>query len=133
MKALIFILALSFSAWAETTATLQVQIDALKAAQGSLLADSTATVCNDLVQADSTLAANNIKVVAHIGYGWAVSWDYPAWDFSDSTFSADKPVEKAAVKKLVQTLHNGFIVDDFVRFRKDKCESTIVTVKDIVK
>tara|TARA_R110000744_G_scaffold74669_2_gene148998 strand:+ start:715 stop:1125 length:411 start_codon:yes stop_codon:yes gene_type:complete len=113
---------------------LEAQIVGLQTQRDSIKADSLAGVYNDLTQADSTLAANSISIITHIGYGWTVSYDFPAFDFSDSTFSADKAGLKSLAIMTLKTTYGGIVDGDYVRMNYREIDNEVITaLADIIK
>ena len=134
MKPFLFIALLAAPVYGATTAEIEAQIKTLERTVHKQKADSTALVVDVIVQADSTLAANNIAAIskAHDNGNYDKQW--VAVDFSDSTFSADKAAQKSVAILMLKTLYRGQVSGDFVRVRKDRINAeSIAAIADIIK
>tara|TARA_R110000737_G_scaffold244761_4_gene255592 strand:- start:106 stop:510 length:405 start_codon:yes stop_codon:yes gene_type:complete len=134
MKALLLIALLAAPCYSATNEELEAQIATAQAQLDSSRADSTALVVDVIVQADSTLAANNIAVInkPHSNGNYDSQW--VGVDFSDSTFSADKAAQKSLAILALRSIYKGQVSGDFVRVRKDRINAeSIAAIADIIK
>ena len=134
MKTLLFIALLAAPIYGATNTEIEAQILALRATLEEQQADSTATALNVIVQADSTLAANNITVInkPHSNGNYDSQW--VGVDFSDSTFSADKAGQKSLAILTLKSIYKGQVNGDIVRVRKDRINAeSIAAIADIIK
>jgi hypothetical protein len=84
----------------QTPAELDAAIAALEEQRYELKADSVVAIYNAVIQADSALVANNVKIVSDIGYGWRVSWDYLGVQFDSTATGVDKAKADLAIRML---------------------------------
>ena len=134
MKTLLIIALLAAPIYGATNEEIETQILALRATLEEQQADSTALVVDVIVQADSTLAANNIAVInkPHSNGNYDSQW--VGVDFSDSTFSADKAVQKSLAILTLKSIYRGQVNGDIVRVRKDRINAeSIAAIADIIK
>jgi|TARA_R110002167_G_scaffold14597_1_gene58972 hypothetical protein len=134
MKTLLIIALLAAPVYGATNEEIETQILALQSTLEEQQADSTALVVDAIVQADSTLAANNIAVVSkpHSNGNYDSQW--VGVDFSDSTFSADKAGQKSLAILTLKSIYKGQVSGDFVRVRKDRINAeSIAAIADIIK
>jgi len=134
MKTLLIIALLAAPIYGATNEEIETQILALRATLEEQQADSTATALNVIVQADSTLAANNITVInkPHSNGNYDSMW--VGVDFSDSTFSADKAGQKSLAILTLKSVYKGQVNGDIVRVRKDRINAeSIAAIADIIK
>ena len=134
MKTLLIIALLVAPVYGATNAELEAQIATAQAQLDSSRADSTALVVDAIVQADGTLAANNIAVInkPHSNGNYDSMW--VGVDFSDSTFSADKAVQKSLAILTLKSIYKGQVNGDIVRVRKDRINAeSIAAIADIIK
>ena len=134
MKTLLIIALLAAPIYGATNEDIEAQILALQSTLEEQKADSTATALDVIVQADSTLAANNIAVTSkpHSNGNYDSQW--VAVDFSDSTFSADKAGQKSLAILALKSIYKGQVSGDFVRVRKDRINAeSIAAIADIIK
>ena len=134
MKTLLIIALLAAPIYGATNEELEAQIAIAQAQLDSSRADSTALVVDAIVQADSTLAANNIAVISkpHSSGNYDSQW--VGVDFSDSTFSADKAGQKSLAILALRSIYKGQVSGDFVRVRKDRINAeSIAAIADIIK
>jgi len=134
MKTLLIIALLAAPIYGATNAELEAQIATAQAQLDSSRADSTALVVDAIVQADSTLAANNITVInkPHSNGNYDSQW--VGVDFSDSTFSADKAGQKSLAILALKSIYKGQVNGDVVRVRKDRINAeSIAAIADIIK
>jgi hypothetical protein len=134
MKTLLIIALLAAPIYGATNEDIETQILALRATLEEQQADSTATALNVIVQADSTLAANNITVInkPHSNGNYDSQW--VGVDFSDSTFSADKAGQKSLAILTLKSIYKGQVNGDIVRVRKDRINAeSIAAIADIIK
>ena len=134
MKTLLIIALLAAPIYGATNEEIETQILALQSTLEEQKADSTATALNVIVQADSTLAANNITVInkPHSNGNYDSQW--VGVDFSDSTFSADKAVQRSLAILTLKSIYKGQVNGDVVRVRKDRINAeSIAAIADIIK
>ena len=134
MKTLLIIVLLAAPIYGATNAEIEAQILALQSTLEEQRADSTATALNVIVQADSTLAANNIAVISkpHSNGNYDSQW--VGVDFSDSTFSVDKAAQKSLAILALKSIYKGQVNGDVVRVRKDRINAeSIAAIADIIK
>ena len=134
MKTLLIIVLLAAPIYGATNAEIEAQILALQSTLEEQRADSTATALNVIVQADSTLAANNITVInkPHSNGNYDSQW--VGVDFSDSAFSADKAGQKSLAILTLESIYKGQVNGDIVRVRKDRINAeSIAAIADIIK
>ena len=134
MIKLLFALIVMVSTVEAQTSDLENQIKALQAQIDSTRGDSTAGVINTTVQLDSTLAANNIKIInkPHANGNYDSQWI--GVDFSDSTFSADKAVQKSLAILTLKSIYKGQVNGDIVRVRKDRINAeSIAAIAEIIR
>ena len=134
MKTLLIIALLAAPIYGATNEEIETQILALQSTLEEQKADSTATALNVIVQADSTLAANNITVInkPHSNGNYDSQW--VGVDFSDSTFSADKAGQKSLAILTLESIYKGQVNGDIVRVRKDRINAeSIAAIADIIK
>jgi lipopolysaccharide export system protein LptA len=134
MKTLLIIALLAAPIYGATNEEIETQILALQSTLEEQKADSTATALNVIVQADSTLAANNITVInkPHSNGNYDSMW--VGVDFSDSTFSADKAGQKSLAILALKSVYKGQVNGDIVRVRKDRINAeSIAAIADIIK
>ena len=134
MKTLLIIALLAAPIYGATNEEIETQILALQSTLEEQKADSTATALNVIVQADSTLAANNITVInkPHSNGNYDSQW--VGVDFSDSTFSADKAGQKSLAILTLKSIYKGQVNGDIVRVRKDRINAeSIAAIADIIK
>jgi len=134
MKTLLIIALLAAPIYGATNEEIETQILALQSTLEEQKADSTATALNVIVQADSTLAANNITVInkPHSNGNYDSQW--VGVDFSDSTFSADKAGQKSLAILTLKSVYKGQVNGDIVRVRKDRINAeSIAAIADIIK
>ena len=134
MKTLLIIALLAAPIYGATNEEIETQILALQSTLEEQKADSTATALNVIVQADSTLAANNITVInkPHSNGNYDSMW--VGVDFSDSTFSADKAVQRSLAILTLKSVYKGQVNGDIVRVRKDRINAeSIAAIADIIK
>jgi len=134
MKTLLIIALLAAPIYGATNEEIETQILALQSTLEEQQADSTATALNVIVQADSTLAANNITVInkPHSNGNYDSQW--VGVDFSDSTFSADKAGQKSLAILTLKSVYKGQVNGDIVRVRKDRINAeSIAAIADIIK
>ena len=134
MKTLLIIALLAAPIYGATNEEIETQILALRATLEEQQADSTATALNVIVQADSTLAANNITVInkPHSNGNYDSQW--VGVDFSDSTFSADKAGQKSLAILALKSIYKGQVNGDVVRVRKDRINAeSIAAIADLIK
>jgi len=134
MKTLLIIALLAAPIYGATNEEIETQILALQSTLEEQKADSTATALNAIVQADSTLAANNITVInkPHSNGNYDSMW--VGVDFSDSTFSADKAGQKSLAILTLKSVYKGQVNGDIVRVRKDRINAeSIAAIADIIK
>jgi lipopolysaccharide export system protein LptA len=134
MKTLLIIALLAAPIYGATNEEIETQILALQSTLEEQKADSTATALNVIVQADSTLAANNITVInkPHSNGNYDSMW--VGVDFSDSTFSADKAGQKSLAILTLKSVYKGQVNGDIVRVRKDRINAeSIAAIADIIK
>ena len=134
MKTLLIIALLAAPIYGATNEEIETQILALQSTLEEQKADSTALVVDVIVQADSTLAANNIAVInkPHSNGNYDSQW--VGVDFSDSTFSADKAVQKSLAILTLKSIYRGQVNGDIVRVRKDRINAeSIAAIADIIK
>lgn len=130
MKTLLLTALLAAPCLAQTTPLQDADALAVlaKTTADSLRADSLATAINVGFQADSTMVADEVAVVTHIGYGWTVSWDYPAVDLSGLV-----GIEKTYSIKTIVSDHKGIQDGDQVRFRRDRGPAIMATLKALLE
>tara|TARA_R110002060_G_scaffold51773_1_gene62803 strand:- start:503 stop:907 length:405 start_codon:yes stop_codon:yes gene_type:complete len=134
MKTLLIIALLAAPIYGATNEEIEAQILALQSTLWEQQADSTALVVDVIVQADSTLAANNIAVISkpHSNGNYDSQW--VGVDFSDSTFSADKAAQKSLAILALKSIYKGQVNGDVVRVRKDRINAeSIAAIADIIK
>ena len=134
MKTLLIIALLAAPIYGATNEEIETQILALQSTLEEQKADSTATALNVIVQADGTLAANNIAVInkPHSNGNYDSMW--VGVDFSDSTFSADKAGQKSLAILTLKSVYKGQVNGDIVRVRKDRINAeSIAAIADIIK
>ena len=134
MKTLLIIALLAAPIYGATNEEIETQILALRATLEEQQADSTALVVDVIVQADSTLAANNIAVInkPHSNGNYDSQW--VGVDFSDSTFSVDKAAQKSLAILALKSIYKGQVNGDIVRVRKDRINAeSIAAIADIIK
>ncbi len=134
MKTLLIIALLAAPVYGATNEEIETQILALQSTLEEQQADSTALVVDAIVQADSTLAANNIAVVSkpHSNGNYDSQW--VGVDFSDSTLSADKAGQKSLAILTLKSIYKGQVSGDIVRVRKDRINAeSIAAIADIIK
>lgn len=135
MKKLLFsLMVMASSVTAQTVAEQDSIIAAATNMKHKLMADSTAIAINETVQLNSVLADNNIKIVSKSHQNGNFDSQWVAWDFSDSTFSADKSLQKRIAILLIKNTYFGQVNGDFVRVRKDRVNSeSIAAIADIIE